>query len=161
MTNITVKVQQINNPRWWIGRDESGPVICVSLPTVVTNGENTRVELVSAWVKGTEGIRFSDPFLIEPHREELLFIGGMMRPVIVEEDKNLTGEVVFMDSGGEKHEAGTVVFAAPPVGWQRDVPESPPPCVFCNESIAKERYYYATFAGPAHDTCIWPHLAGR
>jgi hypothetical protein len=158
MANITVEVMQVNNPRWWIGGYENAPALCVSLPTAVRNDRYARIKLVSAWIKGTEGIRFIDPLIIEGHRQEMLFIGAMMRPVISEEDKNLTGEVVFLDGDGETHEAGTVTFEAPPKGCQRRVPDSPRSCVFCSKQIARERYYAATFAGAAHDTCIWPHL---
>ncbi len=139
-------------PRWWIWNERGTPGVGVSLPVNVRNRGGLPVTLVSAHLEGTQDIRFQEDYVVAPNTEADTFLGARMLPVVAKEGEVLTGEVVFIDSDGNRHNAGTASFVPPPgIG---------PPvgqvltCGFCGDSIAVADYY-TFFGGSAHRGCIW------
>jgi hypothetical protein len=129
-------------------------VVCLSLPTGVINRQDVPVELVSAHLEGTEGIRFPSALVVPSHTEENAFLGARVRPVIAQAGKLLTGSVVFVDSKGQDHRAGTATFEPPPDGWTTAAAQEEKQCGFCGVSIAPEDFF-RLLNGAAHRSCIW------
>jgi hypothetical protein len=150
--DFQVRMLDCPTPRWWIWEEHGVPGVCVSLPVQAVNRRDVSVALVSAHLEGTEGIAFCDEYVVAPYSQTNIFLGARTFPVVTEEGKVFTGDVIFIDSTGARHHGATISFEPPPSLFPPT--GAIPACAFCGDSIDIADYC-AMLNGVAHRRCIW------